>query len=148
VVTADLASDPIPGWARRLLILAAVWLVLLGTVVPVFAPGLGAWLPAHEHHTLTAFVPPHTHTYDRATSAPAGAACEATTHAHTQTSGQDVPVVCTMSDDIASGSLAVVVPDAPVTLPGIPAASASNTRITTTTPVDPHASVLTPPPRG
>jgi hypothetical protein len=120
--------------------------VLLGTVVPVFAPGLGAWLPAHEHHTLTAFVPPHTHTYERATNAPAGAACEATAHAHT--SAQDAHVVCTITDDIAGGSLAVVMPDAPVTLPGVPGPSASNTRITMTTPSDPHTLVVTPPPRA
>lgn len=146
MLNANLAATPLPRWASQMLVAATAWLVLLGTLVPIVSPGLGAWLPMHEHHTLTAFVPPHTHTYERQANAPAGAACEATPHAHT--SAQDAHVVCTTSDDLSSGALAVVVPDAPVTLPGVPAAAPSGAPEGTLPQIDPHASVVTPPPRA
>ena len=114
-------------------------------VVANVSPGLGAWLPLHEHHTLTSFVPPHTHAYEHQSSAPSGAVCEATPHSHT--SAQDVHVVCTTTDDLSSGALAVVVPDAPVALPGVPASSTSSVVGSTPRTLDPHASVVTPPPR-
>ena len=130
----------------RMLVLATAWLVLLGTLVPLVTPGLGAWLPTHEHQTLTAFVPPHTHTYERAAHAPEGAACEVGRHAHT--SARDVHVVCTMTNDLAGGALAVVLPAEPATLPGIPAASVASAPAKGLAPPNPYGSVVTPPPRS
>lgn len=145
-MTATRAAVPVPHWASHALVAATAWLVLLGTLVPVVAPSLGAWLPAHEHQTLTAFVPPHTHVYERAANAPSGAACEETPHSHT--SPQDAHVVCTTGDDLITGVLSVIAPEPPAILPAVPALSSTRALDDTGAPLDPGVAVRTPPPRA